>query len=61
MDPVEFYRLPRAAQERFMGSVNGTGLPAPILRAPARPMEPVGWTGVSVLSLGALNGLVVAG
>jgi hypothetical protein len=51
MQPIDFYALPRAAQERFVGSVRGFGLPAPILRTSARPLEPFAWIGVSVASL----------
>jgi hypothetical protein len=51
MQPVRFYELSRSAQERFVGSVNGTGLPAPILRGGLTPREPVAWIGASVGSL----------
>ena len=37
MQPIDFYKLSRVVQERFVGSVNGAGLPAPILRAAAKP------------------------
>jgi hypothetical protein len=61
MDPVDFYRLPRAAQERFKGSVNGTGLPAPILRKGSRPLAPIVWTGVSGVCFVVLVVLFVVG
>ena len=34
---IDFYKLTRPVQERFIGSVNGSGLPAPILRTNAAP------------------------
>lgn len=43
MEPVDFYRLPRTAQERFVGSVNGSGQPVPILRVTPRPRAPFLW------------------
>jgi hypothetical protein len=61
MQPVDFYALPRAAQERFVGSVCGTGLPAPILRKAGRPLEPFAWIGVSATSLVLLLFLCRAG
>jgi hypothetical protein len=51
MQRLDFYALSRAAQERFVGSVDGSGLPAPILRTIARPLEPLAWVGVSATSL----------
>jgi hypothetical protein len=54
MQPIDFYKLARPVQERFVGSVNGTGLPAPILRSPAKPMAPYLWLAASAASLVAL-------
>jgi hypothetical protein len=51
MQPIDFYALPRAAQERFVGSVRGSGLPTPILRTSTRAVEPFAWIGASVASL----------
>jgi hypothetical protein len=51
MQPIDFYALPRAAQERFVGSVNGSGLPVPILRTLTRPKEPFAWAFASAVSL----------
>src|SRR5580692_7661694 len=47
----DFYALPRAAQDRFVGSVSGSGLPAPILRTTLRPLEPFVWIGAGGLAL----------
>jgi hypothetical protein len=54
MQPIDFYKLTRPVQERFIGSVNGTGLPAPILRTNDVPRAPLVWLGVSAGSLLAL-------
>jgi hypothetical protein len=54
MQPIDFYKLARPVQERFVGSVNGTGLPAPILRSPAKPMAPYAWLAASAASVIAL-------
>ncbi len=51
MQSIDFYKLTRAVQERFIGSVNGTGLPAPILRSNAPPRAPLVWLGVSAAAL----------
>ena len=51
MQSIDFYKLTRPVQERFTGSVNGTGLPAPILRKNAPPRAPLVWLGVSALEL----------
>jgi hypothetical protein len=51
MQSIDFYKLTRAVQERFVGSVNGTGLPAPILRSNAPPRAPLVWLGVSAAAL----------
>jgi hypothetical protein len=54
MQPIDFYKLTRSVQERFIGSVNGAGLPAPILRSNAVPRAPLVWLGVSAGALLAL-------
>ena len=54
MQPIDFYKLTRPVQERFIGSVNGAGLPAPILRSNAAPRAPLVWLGVSAAALLAL-------
>lgn len=51
MQPLDFYALSRPAQERFVGSVTGSGLPAPILRTRTRPLAPFGWIAASAGSL----------
>jgi hypothetical protein len=56
MERLDFYKLSRPVQERFIGSVNGTGLPSPILEWRVTPNEPRIWL---ALSVGAA--LVVAG
>ncbi len=62
MQPIDFYTLPRSAQERFVGSVRGSGLPAPILRTSARsPLEPLAWIAASAASLVLAVALARAG
>ena len=51
MQPIDFYKLTRSVQERFIGSVNGTGLPAPILRSNATPRGPLAWLGGTAAAL----------
>jgi hypothetical protein len=51
MQTIDFYKLQRVVQERFVGSVNGSGLPAPILRSNAPPREPPMWLGASVAAV----------
>jgi hypothetical protein len=51
MQPIDFYKLTRPVQERFIGSVNGSGLPAPILRTNTAPRAPLLWLGVTAGSL----------
>jgi hypothetical protein len=51
MQIIDFYKLSRVVQERFVGSVNGSGLPAPILRSNAAPREPPVWLGASAASV----------
>ncbi len=47
MQDIDFYKLDRTAQERFVGSVNGQGLPAPILRTESKPPLPAILTATS--------------
>jgi hypothetical protein len=54
MQPIDFYKLSRPVQERFVGSVNGAGLPAPILRARAKPTAPAAWFAAAAASLVAV-------
>jgi hypothetical protein len=61
MQLIDFYKLTRSVQERFIGSVNGTGLPAPILRTNAAPRGPIAWLGASAASLLAVLVLFRAG
>jgi hypothetical protein len=61
MQNIDFYKLSRVVQERFVGSVNGSGLPAPILRSNAPPREPAMWLGASVGSVILLLVLYKAG
>ena len=39
----DFYKLARPVQERFIGSINGGGLPNPILEHRSEPKEPRLW------------------
>ncbi len=48
---VDFYKLTRPVQERFRGSVNGSGLPAPILSFRQASREPLVWLGGSAALL----------
>jgi hypothetical protein len=54
MEPIDFYKLTRSVQERFIGSVNGTGLPAPILRSMSTPQTPLLWLGGAAFALVAV-------
>ncbi|HEY2510202.1 MAG TPA: hypothetical protein VGI39_05080 [Polyangiaceae bacterium] len=47
MQSIDFYKLTRAVQERFIGSVNGTGLPAPMLRSAPPALAPRAWFAAS--------------
>jgi hypothetical protein len=48
MERLDFYKLARPVQERFIGSLNGTGLPAPILDWRTAPAEPRLWLAMGV-------------
>jgi hypothetical protein len=47
MQVVDFYKLTRPVQERFLGSVRGSGMPVPILEVRMGPKEPWAWLGLS--------------
>ena len=47
MQRVDFYKLTRPVQERFLGSVRGSGMPVPILELRVGPREPLVWCGMS--------------
>ncbi len=51
MEQVDFYKLARPVQERFIGSVNGGGLPNPILAQHRTPREPRIWLALSGAAL----------
>jgi hypothetical protein len=61
MQVIEFYDLARPAQERFVGSVNGSGLPEPILRAPSSPIAPRVWYAVSGACLVVFSMVLLVG
>lgn len=50
MQVVDFYKLTRPVQERFLGSVRGSGMPVPILEVRIGPKEPYAWLGLSAAS-----------
>lgn len=54
MQRVDFYKLTRPVQERFRGSVSGSGMPVPILEKRVGPREPLAWCGVSAAGVVAL-------
>jgi len=58
---VEFERLPRVVQDRFVASTAEEFPPWPILRAHPRAPASRGWTLVTIVSLAALVMLVVVG
>jgi hypothetical protein len=43
MQTQDFYKLARPVQDRLIGCVNGTGLPAPVLAVRGGPLEPFLW------------------
>src|SRR5437868_1990667 len=47
MQRVDFYKLTRPVQERFLGSVRGSGMPVPILELRVGPREPRVWWGIA--------------
>jgi hypothetical protein len=61
MRELDFYRLSRSVQERFVASVIGAGAPSALLKQQTLPLESLLWTGVSgvgalaVLALWALG------
>jgi hypothetical protein len=55
MQTQDFYKLARPVQDRLIGCVNGTGLPAPVLAVRGGPLEPYIWLlGAGVCSLALL-------
>ncbi len=50
MQVVDFYKLTRPVQERFLGSVRGSGMPVPIMEVPIGPREPYAWLGLSAFA-----------
>ena len=50
MQIVDFYKLTRPVQERFLGSVRGSGMPVPILEVHIGPKEPYAWLGLSAFA-----------
>jgi hypothetical protein len=51
MQNIDFYKLPRPDQERLVGSINGKGLPAPIVRSLSKPVTPPFWLALSGVGL----------
>lgn len=52
MQKSNFYEFTRPVQERFIGSVNGTGMPTPILERRGGPSLPIYWLALAGLGLG---------
>ena len=61
MQSIDFYKLPRSSQERFVGSVTGAGLPKPIVYALTKPLAPTAWVGVSGVAFLVLLALLGVG
>ena len=61
MQPIDFYQLERTAQERFVGSVNGAGLPAPIVGTTSEPVAPRVWIGASAACFVLLIAVLITG
>jgi hypothetical protein len=51
MQKSNFYEFTRPVQERFIGSVNGTGMPTPILERRGGPPLPYYWLALSAVGL----------
>src|SRR5215472_3721558 len=54
MDRLDFYKLSRPVQDRFIGSANGNGFPTPILEQREGTREPPIWlaaSGVAIIAL----------
>lgn len=51
MQKSNFYEFTRPVQERFIGSVNGTGMPTPILERRGGPSLPFYWLALSAVGL----------
>jgi hypothetical protein len=54
MRELDFYKLPRSVQERFVASVSGASAPLPLLRRQTLQIEPLLWTGVGCVGALAL-------
>ena len=50
MREVDFFKLPRPIQDRFLSSIRGE-VPAPLLTTTHRSLKPMIWIGVSVVAL----------
>ena len=61
MRQLDFYKLPRAVQERFLGATKGTGAPAPLLFYPKGLSLPLGWAFATLLLAGLLVALMATG
>jgi hypothetical protein len=57
MRELDFYKLARSVQERFVASVGGVGAPLPMLKQQTLPLESLLWTAVS--GVGALAALAL--
>jgi len=54
MRQLDFYKLGRPVQERFLGAARGAAAPAPILAMPAGRVLPGGWIAAAVVFIGGL-------
>ncbi len=61
MRQLDFYKLPRTVQERFLGATKGTGAPAPLLFYPKGLSLPYGWALAVLVFAGVIVALLVAG
>jgi len=61
MKEIDFYQLDRTAQERFVGSVNGRGLPLPILKMASKSALPLILRGASAVCIAVALVLAVVG
>lgn len=55
---LDFYQLSRSVQERFVGTTQGLGVPALLIRSTSRPAPPWWWIALA-LAAGMVLGLVV--
>ncbi len=61
MQKNNFYEFTRPVQERFIGSVNGTGMPTPLLERRGGPSLPLPWLGLSAFGVVLLIALFPVG